>query len=209
MKADVLNMKGEKVKTVELPAEIFEAPVNIDLMHQVYIQQMANARLGTSKTKTRSEVSGGGKKPWKQKGTGRARQGSTRAPQWAHGGKIHTPRPRKYTQHIPLKMRRAALRSVLTTKAAESNLVIVDELVLPEPKTRLMAQALNVLVGDATVLILVAEKDAAYDVVSRSASNLPDVRLLMANYLNIRDVLGYDKLVMPLKALDVLKSFLV
>jgi large subunit ribosomal protein L4 len=209
MKVDVLNMKGEKVKTVDLPAEIFEAPVNVDLMHQAYIQQMVNARLGTHKTKTRSEVSGGGKKPWKQKGTGRARQGSTRAPQWAHGGKIHTPRPHKYTQHMPLKMRRAALRSALTTKAAESGLVVVDELVLPEPKTRLMAQALNALVGDATVLILVAEKDAEYDLVSRSTNNLPDARLLKANYLNIRDLLGYDKLIMPLKALDVLKSFLV
>jgi large subunit ribosomal protein L4 len=209
MKVDVLNMKGEKVKTVELPAEIFEAPVNVDLMHQAYIQQMANARLGTHKTKTRSEVSGGGKKPWKQKGTGRARQGSTRAPQWVHGGKIHTPRPRKYTQHMPLKMRRAALRSALTAKAAESGLVVVDELVLPEPKTRLMAQALNVLVGDATVLILVPEKGAGYDVVARSSNNLPDARLLMASYLNIRDVLGYDKLVMPLKALDVLKSILM
>ncbi len=209
MKADVLNMKGEKVKTVDLPAEIFEAPVNVDLMHQAYIQQMANARLGTHKTKTRSEVSGGGKKPWKQKGTGRARQGSTRAPQWVHGGKIHTPRPRKYTQHMPVKMRRAALRSALSTKAAEAGLVVVDELSLPEPKTRLMAQALNVLVGDATVLILFAEKDASYDLIARSTNNLPDARLLMANYLNIRDLLSFEKLVLPLKALDVLKSFLV
>jgi large subunit ribosomal protein L4 len=209
MKVDVFNMKGEKVKTVELPAEIFETQVNVDLMHQAYIQQMANARLGTHKTKTRSEVSGGGKKPWKQKGTGRARQGSTRAPQWVHGGKIHTPRPRKYTQHMPLKMRRAALRSALTAKAAEAGVVVVDELVLDEPKTRLMAQALNLLVGDATVLVLAAEKDAAYEMVARSTNNLPDAKLLMANYLNIRDLLGYDKLVMPLKALDALKSFLV
>jgi large subunit ribosomal protein L4 len=209
MKAIVFNMKGEKVKTVELPAEIFETKVNVDLMHQAYNQQMANARLGTHKTKTRSEVSGGGRKPWKQKGTGRARQGSTRAPQWVHGGKIHTPRPRKYTQHMPLKMRRAALRSALSAKAAEAGVVVVDELVLEEPKTRLMAQALNLLVGDATVLLLAAEKDASYEMVVRSTQNLPDAKLLMANYLNIRDLLGYDKLVMPLKALDVLKSFLV
>ena len=209
MKVDVFNMKGEKVKTVELPAEIFETQVNIDLMHQAYVQQMANARLGTHKTKTRSEVSGGGRKPWKQKGTGRARQGSTRAPQWVHGGKIHTPRPRKYTQHMPLKMRRAALRSALSAKAAEAGVVVVDELVLEEPKTRLMAQALNALVGDATALVLAAEKDAAYEMVIRSTNNLPDAKLVMANYLNIRDLLGYDKLVMPLKALDVLKSFLV
>jgi large subunit ribosomal protein L4 len=209
MKVDVLNMKGEKVKSVELPAEIFEAPINVDLMHQAYIQQMANARLGTHKTKTRSEVSGGGKKPWKQKGTGRARQGSTRAPQWVHGGKIHTPRPRKYTQHMPLKMRRAALRSALTAKAAESGLVVVDEMVLSEPKTRLMAQALNILVGDATALILMAEKGAEYDLVARSSSNLPEARMVLASYLNIRDLLGYDKLIMPLKALDVLKAILV
>jgi large subunit ribosomal protein L4 len=209
MKADVFNMKGEKVQTVELPAEIFEAPVNVDLMHQAYIQQMANARLGTSKTKTRSEVAGGGKKPWKQKGTGRARQGSTRAPQWVHGGRIHTPRPRKYTQHMPIKMRRAALRCALSAKAAEAGVVVLDELVLDEPKTRLMAQALNLLVGDATVLVLAAEKDAAYEMVARSTNNLPDAKFLMAGYLNIRDLLGYDKLVLPLKALDVLKSFLV
>ena len=209
MKVDVFNMKGEKVKTVELPAEIFEAQVNVDLMHQAFVQQMANARLGTHKTKTRSEVSGGGRKPWKQKGTGRARQGSTRAPQWVHGGRIHTPHPRKYTQHLPLKMRRAALRSALSAKAAEAGVVVVDELVLPEPKTRLMAAALNTLIGEATALILVAEKDASYDMVARSTNNLPDAKLLMANYLNIRDLLGYDKLVMPLKALDVLKSILV
>jgi large subunit ribosomal protein L4 len=208
MKVDVLNMKGEKVKTVDLPAEIFETPVNIDLMHQAYVQQMANARLGTHKTKTRSEVAGGGKKPWKQKGTGRARQGSTRAPQWAHGGKIHTPRPRKYTQHMPLKMRRAALRSALSAKAADSGVVVVDELVLDEPKTRLMAEALGLLVGDATALVLAAEKDASYDMVTRSTNNLPDAKVLMANYINIRDIFGYEKLVMPLKALDVLKSFL-
>jgi large subunit ribosomal protein L4 len=110
---------------------------------------------------------------------------------------------------MPLKMRRAALRSALSTKAAEAGLVVVDELSLPEPKTRLMAQALNVLVGDATVLILFAEKDASYDLIARSTNNLPDARLLMANYLNIRDLLSFEKLVLPLKALDVLKSFLV
>jgi large subunit ribosomal protein L4 len=209
MKVDVFNMKGEKVETVELPAEIFEANVNVDLMHQAYVQQMANARLGTHKTKTRSEVSGGGKKPWKQKGTGRARAGSTRAPNWVHGGKIHTPRPHKYTQHMPIKMRRAALRSALSAKAAEAGVVVVQELVLDEPKTRLMAQSLKALVGDATALVLAAEKDASYDIVVRSANNLPDAKVLMANYLNIRDLLSYDKLVMPLKALDVLKAYLV
>jgi large subunit ribosomal protein L4 len=209
MKVDVFNMKGEKVKTAELPAEIFEAPVNVDLMHQAYVQQMANARLGTHKTKTRSEVSGGGRKPWKQKGTGRARQGSTRAPQWVGGGRIHTPRPHKYTQHMPRQMRRAALRSALSAKAAESGVILVDELALSEAKTRVMAQALNALVGEASALIVIPEKDANYDLVVRSTNNLPDAKLLLASYLNIRDILGFDKLVMPLRALDVLKSFLV
>jgi large subunit ribosomal protein L4 len=202
-------MNGEKVKTVELPAEIFEAEVNVDLMHQAYVQQLANARLGTHDTKTRSEVSGGGKKPWKQKGTGRARQGSTRAPNWAHGGKVHTPHPRKYTQHMPLKMRRAALRCALSAKAAEAGLVLVDELVLAEPKTRLMAEALKKLVGESTALVLTAEKDQAYETVARSTNNLPDAKLLIASYLNIRDLLNYEKLVLPLKALDVLKAQLV
>jgi len=209
MKADVFNMKGEKVKTVDLPAEIFEAPVNVDLMHQAYLQQMANARLGTHDTKVRGEVAGGGKKPWKQKGTGRARQGSTRAAQWVGGGRIHTPHPRKYTQRMPVKMRRAALRSALSAKAADSGVVLVDELALEEPKTRLMAEALNALVGEATALVVAAEKDANYDAVARSTRNLPDAKLLLAHYLNIRDILGYEKLIMPLKALDVLKSYLV
>ncbi len=209
MKVDVLNMKGEKVKTVELPAEIFEAPVNVDLMHQAFVQQMANARLGTHQTKTRSQVSGGGKKPWKQKGTGRARQGSTRAPHWVGGGRIHTPHPHGYAQHMPRQMRRAALRSALSAKAAESGVVVVDEIALKEPKTHLMAESLNALVGEASALILIPEKDANYETVSRSTNNLPDAKLLMASYLNIRDLLGYEKLVMPLKALDVLKSILV
>jgi large subunit ribosomal protein L4 len=208
MEVDVMNMEGEKIRTVELPSQIFEAPINIDLMHQAYVRQMANARLGTHKTKTRSEVSGGGRKPWKQKGTGRARQGSTRAVQWVGGGRVHTPRPRDYTQAMPRKMRRAALRSALSAKIADQGIIILDELSVPEPKTRLMAQALDRLVGASTSLILIPEKTVAYDTVIRSANNLPYTKTLMASYLNIIDLLGYDKVVMPLKALDVLVSFL-
>jgi len=204
MKVDVLNMQGEKVRHVELPAAIFEAPINVDLMHQAYIRQMANARLGTHQTKTRHEVSGGGRKPWKQKGTGRARQGSTRAAQWVGGGRIHTPHPRKYTQQMPLKMRRAAMRSALTVKASEAGIVLVEEFTLPEPKTKLMAQALGRLVGESTALLVVAEKDATYDVVTRSANNLAAAKVLLAGYLNVRDVLGFEKLVMPVGVLDVL-----
>lgn len=208
MEVDVFNMEGQKVSTVELPSAIFEAPVNVDLMHQAYLRQMANARLGTHSTKTRSEVSGGGRKPWKQKGTGRARQGSIRSAQWVGGGKIHTPKPRDYSQSMPRKMRRAALRSALSVKAAEQGIVILDTLALPEVKTRLMAQALDRLVGDASVLILIPEKSGEYEKVVLSTNNLPDAKTIMANYVNIRDLLGYDRLVLPLPALDVLVSFL-
>ncbi|NLG71138.1 MAG: 50S ribosomal protein L4 [Chloroflexi bacterium] len=208
MEVDVYNMDGQKVRTVELPAAIFEAPINVDLMHQAYVRQMANRRLGTHNTKTRSEVSGGGRKPWRQKGTGRARQGSTRAPQWVGGGRVHTPKPRDYTLDMPRKMRRAALRSALSVKAAGNEIVLVDQLSLPEPKTRLMAKALNNLVGDASALILIPEKNAETELVVRSTNNIPYAKTLLANYLNIRDLLGYDKVIMPLQAIDVLVSYL-
>jgi large subunit ribosomal protein L4 len=208
MQVDVFNMEGQKTRTVELPAEVFEAPINLDLMHQAYSRQMANLRLGTHSTKTRGEVSGGGRKPWRQKGTGRARQGSTRAAQFVGGGKIHTPKPRSYTQNMPRKMRQAALRSALSVKASEQNIVVLEELTLAEPKTRLMAQALNKLVGDATALVLIPEKNPEYELVIRSTNNLAEAKILMATYLNIRDLLGFDKIVLPLKALDVITAHL-
>jgi large subunit ribosomal protein L4 len=208
MKVDVLNMQGEKVKQVDLPAMIFEAKVNVDLMHQAYQRQMANARLGTHETKTRHEVAGGGRKPWKQKGTGRARQGSTIAAQWVGGGRIHTPHPRKYTQAMPKKMRLAALRSALTVKAAESGIVMVDEIKVDEMKTKAMTAALNHLVGGARALLLMPVKDALYDDVNRVANNIPDVKVMLVSYLNIRDLLGFDKVVLPLKSLDALSAHL-
>ena len=206
MEVDVLNMEGQKVSTVDLPSQIFEAPVNVDLMHQAFVRQMANARLGTHDTKTKHEVSGGGRKPWKQKGTGRARQGSTRSVQWVGGGRVHTPHPRDYTLSMPRKMRRAALCSALSAKAAESGIVMLEELTLPEPKTRLMAQALVRLVGDASALVVIPEQNEAYEPVVRSTNNLPDAKTVLASYLNIRDLLKYDKIVIPLKALDVLTA---
>src|SRR6185436_1730004 len=128
--------------------------VNVDLMHQAYVRQMANARLGTHQTEVRSEVAGGGAKPWKLEGTGRARQGSRRAAQWVGGGRIHTPHPRSYEQRMPKKMRPAALRSALSAKAAEAGIVVVDGFDFKEPKTRIMAEALGNLVGEGTVLVL-------------------------------------------------------
>lgn len=206
MKVDVLNLEGKKLREVELPAAIFEAPINVDLMHQAYVRQMANARLGTHDTKVRGEVAGGGAKPWKQKGTGRARQGSRRAAQWVGGGRVHTPHPRSYEQRMPKKMRQAALRSALSAKAAESGVVVVDDLTLDEPKTKLMAKALSNLVGKATALVVLPQKDQSYDQVMRSTDNLESAKVLLAGYLNIRDLLSYDKLVLPVKTLDALAA---
>jgi large subunit ribosomal protein L4 len=204
MEVDVLNMEGEKIRTVELPPQIFEAPINIDLMHQAYLRQMANARLGTHSTKSRGEVSGGGKKPWKQKGTGRARQGSTRAPQWVGGGKVHTPKPRDYSMPMPHKMRLAALRSALSARASEKAIVVVDELALTEAKTKIMAQVMSKLVGADSAVILIAEKNPANDMIIRSANNLAGTKTMLANYLNIRDLLSFDKIVMPVQSLDAI-----
>jgi large subunit ribosomal protein L4 len=208
MEVDVVNMEGEKIRTVELPAQIFEAPINIDLMHQAFVRQMANARLGTHSTKTRGEVSGGGKKPWKQKGTGRARQGSTRAAQWVGGGKVHTPKPRDYSLPMPRKMRQAALRSALSARASEKAIVVVEDLSLVEPKTKLMAQVMTKLVGNESAVILIPEKNPAYETIIRSASNLADTKTMLANYLNIRDLLSYDKIVLPVQSLDVIAAHL-
>ena len=208
MKADVLDLEGKKLREVELPSAIFEAPINVDLMHQAYVRQMANARLGTHETKVRSEVAGGGAKPYKQKGTGRARQGSRRAAQWVGGGRIHTPHPRSYEQRMPKKMRQAALRSALSAKAAEAGVVVVDDFSLSEAKTRVMVNTLKNLVGESTALVLLPEKDDAYAMVTRTANNLMDTKILLAGYLNIRDLFGYDKLILPVKALDALVASL-
>jgi large subunit ribosomal protein L4 len=208
MKVDVLNMQGEKIKQVDLPAAVFEAKVNKDLMHQAFQRQMANARLGTHETKVRAEVAGGGRKPWKQKGTGRARQGSTIAAQWVGGGRIHTPHPRSYAQAMPHKMRRAALRSALSARAADSGLVVIDELKFEGFQARAMASALNSLVGHATALILMSAKDEAYEQATRAGGNIPDAKILLASYVNVRDLLAYEKVILPLKTLDVLAAHL-
>lgn len=206
MKVDVLNMEGKKVRDIELPASIFEAPIKKDLMHQAYVRQMANARLGTHETQTRADVAGGGKKPWRQKGTGRARQGSSRAPHWKGGGNAHSPHPHSYELAMPRQMRRAALRSALSARAADNGILVLDSMVLPEPKTRLMAQALNTLVGDSSALILVPEKAGDFEGVVRATNNLPDAKILHASYINIRDLLSFGKIILPVATLDVLTA---
>jgi large subunit ribosomal protein L4 len=205
MKVSVLNVAGREVGTVELPPSIFEAKINRDLMHQALVRQLANARRGTHKTQSRSEVSRTTAKWYRQKGTGRARHGSKRAPIFVGGGVAHGPRPRAYTKDMPRKMRRAALRSALSVKAVSGDIVVVDKLEMAQPKTREMNQVLERLTGSASTLLLMADRD---ENVELSARNLREVKTLRANYVNVRDLLGHTKIVMPLSALDVLQGFL-
>lgn len=205
MKAEVLNMKGEKVDTAELPKSIFEAEIKPDLMHQAYVRQIANARLGTHKTKTRSEVAGGGRKPWRQKGTGRARHGSIRSPIWVGGGAAHKPQPRDYSQRMPRKMRRAALRSALSVKAGEKQITVVDELSMTEPKTRELSEILQTLAGNKSTLLLLPARS---ENVEKSVRNLPKAKVLHASYVNVRDLLQYDRLIMPIGSIEVLQKYL-
>jgi large subunit ribosomal protein L4 len=206
MEVQVKNLKGETIRTVELPPQIFEAPINKDLMHQAFVRQLANARLGTHSTKSRGEVAGGGKKPWKQKGTGRARAGSSRSPIFAKGGKVHTPKPRSYEQAMPRQMRRAALRSALSVKAADSQIIVLEDLNVEGGKTQAMAQVLaGLLTEGQTALVLLPAKNEA---VENSLRNLARAKYLRANYLNIRDLLGYDMVLLPLGALEVIEGYL-
>ncbi len=199
----VYNMVGEKVGETELADEIFAVPINEAVMHQALLRQLANARLGTHKTKNRSEVSGGGRKPWRQKGTGRARQGSIRAPQWRKGGTVFGPQPRSYRQKMPRKMRRLAVRSALSVKAAAEQIILLDTLRMEESRTKQMLALLDSLGIQDSALILLSKKDEA---VERSARNVPEVKTLRANYLNIRDILGCDYIVLPLEALEVVEA---
>ena len=205
MQASVMNLAGDKVGEIELADAIFAAPINEPLMHQALLRQLANARLGTHQVKGRSQVAGGGRKPWKQKGTGRARQGSIRAAQWRGGGIIFGPTPRSYDQKMPRQMRHAALCSALSVKAAEEKVVVLDALQIAEPRTREMAAALERLAVDNSALILLADRN---DNVERSASNLAGVKLLRAHYLNLRDLLRYEYVVIPQDALAVLEGIL-
>jgi large subunit ribosomal protein L4 len=200
------NVAGEQVGEIELSDAVFAAPVSKPLMHQALVRQLANARLGTHDTKVRWEVSGGGKKPWRQKGTGRARQGSTRASQWIGGGTVFGPTPRKYTQSLNKKMQRAALRSALSVKAAAGQVVVVDKLTLEEAKTKQMVRVLNNLgTGDRSVLLVLAEKS---EPVWRSANNLPKVKTLISGYINVRDLLGHETLLLSKDAVEHLELWL-
>ncbi|MEU8266006.1 50S ribosomal protein L4 [Sphaerisporangium sp. NPDC049002] len=197
---DVLDAAGAKTGSVDLPEEIFGAKVNIPLIHQVVVAQLAARRQGTHKTKTRGEVSGGGKKPYRQKGTGRARQGSTRAPQFAGGGIVHGPQPRDYTQKTPKKMKAAALRGALSDRASGGRVYVIDGLVSGEtPKTKAALEALRKITNARSVLVVVDESD---ELTWLSLRNAPEVHLLDAGQLNTYDVLCYDDVVFTRTAYD-------
>lgn len=203
MEASVLDMSGKAVKTIDLPADIFEIEVNTGLMHQAYVRQMANARLGTHKTQTRGEVRLVKSKWYRQKGTGRARHGAKSAPIFVGGGVAHGPRPRKYTKKMPKKMRRQAIRSTLSALARDDQLIFVDELTLDTPRTKAMREVLETLAGNESVLVLLAD---ANENIQRSIQNLPNATYLRASYLNVRDLLRYDKVIVPLDALEVIEG---
>ena len=205
MQVPIRNMAGDQVGTLELPADIFEVEVNPGLMHQAYVRQMANARLGTHDTKTRGEVRRTKTKWYRQKGTGRARHGARSAPIFVGGGVAHGPHPRDYSKAMPRKMRRQALRSALSALAADEQIIVVDAIALDSPKTKVMCDALRNLVGDSKALVLLADRDEA---VERSIRNLPNARTLRASYLNIRDLFTHDYVIIPQAALDVIVSFL-
>jgi len=203
MQVPVMDINGNQVKTIDLPADIFGVEVNTGLMHQAYVRQMANARLGTHKTKTRSEIRMTKAKWYRQKGTGRARHGAKSAPIFVGGGVAHGPRPRRYTKDMPRKMRQQAIRSTLSALVRDDQLVFVDAFNMETPKTKAVVEALRKLVGDNTALVLLADSN---DNVERSIRNLPDAMYLRANYLNVRDLLKYDKVIVPLDALETIQA---
>ncbi|MGB5933844.1 MAG: 50S ribosomal protein L4 [Anaerolineae bacterium] len=206
MKVPLYTLSGKrKKKQVELPDHIFAAPVNEAVMHQALVRQLANARLGTHKTKTRGEVRGGGAKPWRQKGTGRARHGSIREPQWRGGGTVFGPQPRSYRQKMPKKMRHLALKGGLTVKAQEGKILVLDGLEMEEPKTKEVLTILENLKVEDSALILLPERNTN---VERSVRNISGVKTLRANYLNLRDLLSHDWLIMPLGALEMIEGLL-
>ncbi len=191
-KIDVLNMAGEKVSELELSEAVFAVEPNTSAMHIAVVNYLANQRQGTQSTLTRSEVSGGGKKPWRQKGTGRARQGSTRSPQWYHGGIAHGPKPRSYRFAINKKVKRLALKSAFSAKVADNEMIVIDEIKLDAIKTKDMVKALAAVKAAKKALIVLPEKD---DVVYRSARNIEGVKVAPVNAISVYDILNCDSLV--------------
>ena len=197
-KANVYNMAGQQVGEVELSEGVFGVEPNEPAVHAVVVNHLANCRQGTQSALTRAEVSGGGRKPWRQKGTGHARQGSTRAPQWTHGGIVFAPKPRDYSYRVNRKLKRLALKSALSAKAASGDLLVVDNLALDAIKTKPMAAFLKAVGADTKALVVTAENN---EVVVKSAANIPGVLVTFANLINVYDILNAKKLVVDKAAL--------
>ena len=198
----VYNMEGNEVGTIELSDAVFGVDVNEHLVHMAVVAQLANKRQGTQKAKTRSEVSGGGRKPWRQKGTGHARQGSTRAPQWTGGGVVFAPVPRDYTIRLNKKEKRLALKSVLTSKVQENKLIVVDELKFDEIKTKNFVNVMNNLKAEKALVVL-NENDAN---VVLSARNIPTVKTALTNTINVYDILKYNTLILTKDAVATIEE---
>lgn len=200
---EVRNLAGEVTGQIEVSDYVFGIEPNVAVMHQALVRQQANKRLGTHSTKTRGEVRGGGRKPWRQKGTGRARQGSIRAPHWKGGGVVWGPQPRDYTQAMPKRMRRLALRSVLSVKAREGQIVVVESFEGLAGRTKAMVEFVNVLGEARGTLVAVGQKQ---ENVGNAASNLPDVKALLVAYLNPHDLLKHQRLVLDRAAVDYIEQ---
>ncbi len=198
----VYNMEGNEVGTIELSDAVFGVDVNEHLVHMAVVAQLANKRQGTQKAKTRSEVSGGGRKPWRQKGTGHARQGSTRAPQWTGGGVVFAPVPRDYTIRLNKKEKRVALKSALTSRLQENKLIVVDELKFDEIKTKNFVNVMNNLKADKALVVL-NENDAN---VVMSARNIPTVKTALTNTINVYDILKYNTLILTKDAVATIEE---
>ncbi len=203
--ATVYDATGKESGQIELPPSVFDVPVNGAVLHQAVRRQQANDRQGTHETKTRGEVSGGGKKPWKQKGTGRARQGSTRAPQWRHGGTVFGPHPRTYEQKMPRKQRRLALKAALSVKSQEGAVRVVEEIALEAPKTRVVADLFDQLGAGARTLFVIPEHDLMLE---KSTRNLAGIKTILATNLNPGDVLTADTIVFTRAALTQVEEWL-
>lgn len=200
---NVVDMKGNNVSTIELADSIFAIEPNTAVMHQMVVSYLANQRQGTQSALTRSEVSGGGKKPWRQKGTGRARQGSTRAPQWTHGGVVFAPKPRSYSFSVNKKVKRLAMKSALSSKVIDNDLIVVDAITMDEFKTKVMAEMLNAIGVEKKALIVLPEVDKK---VIKSASNIPGVKTAQVNELNVYDILNAGKLVIVKDAVSKIEE---
>lgn len=196
-KINVLNMSGEQVEEIELNDNVFGVEVNQHVVYEVVKNQLANKRQGTQSTKTRAEVRGGGRKPWRQKGTGRARQGSIRAPHFTGGGIIFAPKPRDYSYKLPKKIKRLALKSVLTSKVESGEMIVVDKIAFDAPKTKEMVKFLTSIKADEKALVVIDEKDTN---VIKSTKNIPNVHTALVNTINVYDILKYNSFIITKEA---------